>query len=115
MFGQMFFGADVLVKLRLRHHLRGLLRRAAEDQCPVLAVEPVGKIECAQARPVDRGHVAEAQNHDGREIVGLIEDPRQLVRRAEQERLVDSEHRHVVGNPLVPGGCGPARLRHNPT
>ena len=102
MFGQMFSAPTCSWNSAWCISAGGLLRRAAQDQLPAAAVEPVREIlERAQTGGVDRRHVPQSHDHDRRELVDVIGDTRDLVGRAEQERPVDAEDGDVVGNLLV--------------
>ena len=115
MFGQMLRLADVLVELGLLHQRRRLRQRAAQDQLPPGAVELVGEIlERAQAGRVDRGHVAQPDDDDRLEVVDVVDDVRNLVGGAEQERSVDAEDGDVRRNVLVLQDVRRARPRRNP-
>ena len=101
-----------LDETRLLHHGLRLLPRAAEYRGPTRRPQPQRQIfERAQAGGVDRRHVAQPKDHDGRQLVDPIGDALQLVGGAEEERTVDAEDRHVVGDVLVLQDVHPAILQ----
>ena len=64
--------AEALVKLRLAHRAGRLRRRAADHQRPPLRAQVRRQLfDRAQAGAVDRGHVAQPQDDDRRQRVGL--------------------------------------------
>ncbi len=94
--------ANVLFELSLVQQGGGLRSGSANNQIATRRVQLVGQLfESQQAGGVDRRHVPQPQDDDRRELIRLVGDLPQLLRRPEQERSVDAEHRDVVGNRLV--------------
>src|SRR5690242_19708772 len=80
----------------------GLLPSATENQ------RSIGRFELAsnffqskQAGSIQRGHVAQAKNHNRGQCMDLLGYERELLRRAEQERSMDAEDGGVIGDVFV--------------
>ena len=63
----------------LLHQLRWLFARAAQEQLPPGGVNAIGEFaNGAEARGVNGGHVAQSQNHDGRQFVQVFQNSANL-------------------------------------
>src|SRR4029077_1729235 len=78
---------------------RGLLAGAAEQERAAGFVKLVGKIfDGAETGGVNRGHVAQAQDDNGRQGAQRIENFGEFVSSAEKKWPVNAEDRGVLGN-----------------
>src|ERR1700730_474410 len=74
-------GPDMLLKFGLAHQAGGLLARAAKNESSSRIVYDVRQIfEGLQAGGVDRRHVSETKNDDGRQLRKAMDDLFDLVR-----------------------------------
>src|SRR6266567_4664328 len=95
------FSADVAFELGLLHELRGLFARAAKEQRASRIMQRVREVaDGAEPRGVNRGHVPQAQDNDGRQGVDGMENIRELVRRAEEKWPMNPVNNRVVRNIL---------------
>src|SRR5215467_2510737 len=89
--GANVFRANVAFKFGLLHELSGLLACAAEEQVTAGGVEAVREFaDSSEAGGIDRGHVAEAENDNGRERLDVVCDFVELVGGAEEKRAVNT-------------------------
>src|SRR6267378_6057414 len=96
------FRADVAFELRLLHQLRGLFARSAEKQGASRSVQRVRQIaNGAQAGGVNRGHVPQTKDDDGRQFIDGMENVRELVGRAKKKRAMNAVNNRVVRNVLA--------------
>src|SRR6266852_4093281 len=96
------FRADVAFELRLLHQLRRLFTRSAQKQRASRSVQRVGKIaNGAQASGVNRGHIAETKDNDGRQFIDGMENVSELVRSAKKKRAMNAVNNRVVRNILA--------------
>jgi hypothetical protein len=97
-------GPDMLLKFGLVHQLGGLLARPAKNETPPGIVHGIRQIlEGLQTGGVDRRHVAQTKNQDGRQLRKTMDDLLDLVGGAEKKRAVNAEDGHVGRNFLVLG------------
>ena len=98
---QQVLRAYVVMKLGPFHHARRLIAHATEQQRSSARVQNVGEVlDGMETGRIDSGHVTQAKDDHPGQAVDLTLEIEQLVGAAEQERPVDPEHRHVVGNLL---------------
>src|SRR5260370_37249854 len=96
------FRTNVAFELGLPHQLRGLLACSAEKQGASRIMQRVGQVtNGAQAGGINRGHVAQTKDDDGRQFVDGLENVREFVGRAENERAVNAVNNSVVRNILT--------------
>src|SRR5207249_96840 len=92
---------DVAFELRLLHQLRGLLARTAEKQRASRGVQRVREIaNSAQACGVNRGHVAQTKDNNGRQLVEGMQNVRELIGCAKKEWPMNTVNNRVVRNVL---------------
>src|SRR5205807_3771733 len=67
------FRSHVAVEFGLVHETRGLLARATEKHRPTGGAKAAGQIlERCQPRGINRGHIPQAQDHNGRQLVETV-------------------------------------------
>ncbi len=94
--------ADVAMEIGTRDELCGLMARAAQQEVAARSLERQRELlEGAQARRIQRGHVAKAQDDDGRKRGNGVDDRPQFVRGAEQKGAMDAEDPHIGWNRLI--------------
>src|SRR5256885_7734709 len=87
------FFSHVAFELRLLHQLRRLFPCAAKKQSPAGGLNFVGKIaDSTEARGVDGSHIAQAQDHDWRQIAHDTQNFIKLICRAEEKWSVHAKH-----------------------
>ena len=96
------FASDHVFEFGLPNKLCGLLPGATKNQRPTGGVQfPRHFLQRVQPGRVDRGHVAQPQNHHRRQFMDSLHDHRNFIRRPEQKRPVNAENGGVVRNVLV--------------
>src|SRR5882762_3135714 len=92
----------MLLKFGLAHQAGGLLARAAKNESSSRIVYDVRKIlEGLQTGGVDRRHVSQTKNDDGRQLRKSMDDLFDLVRGAEEKRAMNAEDGYVGRDFLV--------------
>src|ERR1700730_4857204 len=96
------FRADVAFELRLLHQLRRLLARSAEKQGTARSVQRVRQIaDGAQAGGVNRGHVPQTKDNNGRQSIDGMENVSELVGGPKKKRAVNPVNNRIVRNVLA--------------
>src|SRR6267142_6972834 len=91
--------ADMAFEFGLLHQLRWLLSRAAKQQGAPSSMERVGQVaNGAEAGSVNGGHVAQPEDHDGRQFLEGEENLREFVGGAEKKWPVNPVDDRVIGN-----------------
>ena len=90
------------VEFGLVHETRGLLARTTEKHRPTGGAKAAGQIlERCQPRGINRGHIPQAQDHNGRQLVETVCYLGDLVGYSEEKWPVDAEHGDIRGNLFV--------------
>src|SRR5215467_5312737 len=100
--GANVFRANVAFKFGLLHKLSWLLACTAEEQVTAGGMDTVREFaDGSEAGGIDRSHVAEAENDNGREGLDLVCDFVEFVGGAEEKRAVNTIDDSVVGDVLA--------------
>src|SRR3569623_949876 len=93
------FATDMIEEAGVLQEFRGLLHGSAEQECATRVGEALGEgLDGVRACGVDRGHIAQAQDDDGREGLDVRGCVDEFLRCAEEEWAVYAEERHVGWN-----------------
>src|SRR5258708_39989624 len=91
------FRANVPFKLRLLHQLRGLFTRSAQKEGATRIVQRVSQIpNGAKPRGINGSHVAQTEDHDGRQRFDGIENAGKFVGCTDKKRRVNAVNESVV-------------------
>src|SRR5918993_3551882 len=95
-------GAEVTIEVRRCDDCRRLLARTAEQQRPPRRTDALSDLlQRFQSGGVDRGHVAEPNDHDRRQLLEASRNDGDFVGGPEEERPVDPEDGDVGWNRLI--------------
>src|SRR4051812_48808979 len=84
------------------HQLCRPFRSAAENQASARAMDRIGKLfQSLETGGVDRRHIPEAKDNDGRKVVQAVKHLFEFLRCSEQEGTMDAEDRNVGRNRFI--------------